>query len=59
MLILIPLLSMLADLRGCEALLTLLNDLASLSLVVPYILVTLACIRARRNDMDAPFRRHQ
>jgi amino acid transporter len=36
--------------------LTLLNDLASLSLVVPYIFVTLAYIRARRNGMDAPFK---
>jgi len=33
-----------------------LNDLASLSLVVPYIFVTLAYIRARRNGMDAPFK---
>ena len=55
-LILIPLLSMLAGLAGSEAFITLLNDLASLSLVVPYIFVTLAYIRARRNGMDAPFK---
>lgn len=55
-LILIPLLSMLAGLAGSEAFLSLLNDLASLSLVVPYIFVTLAYIRARTNGMDAPFK---
>jgi amino acid transporter len=55
-LILIPLLSILGGLAGSEAFLTLLNDLASLSLVVPYIFVTLAYIRARRNGMDAPFK---
>jgi amino acid transporter len=55
-LVLIPLLSMLAGLAGSEAFITLLNDLASLSLVVPYIFVTLAYIRARRNGMDAPFK---
>lgn len=53
---LIPLLSMLTGLAGSEAFLTLLNDLASLSLVVPYIFVTLAYIRARINGMDAPFK---
>ena len=47
---------MLAGLTGSEAFLTLLNDLASLSLVVPYIFVTLAYIRARINGMDAPFK---
>jgi len=55
-LILVPLLSMLTGLEGSEAFLTLLNDLASLSLVVPYIFVTLAYIRARINGMDAPFK---
>jgi len=55
-LILIPLLSILAGLAGSEAFITLLNDLSSLSLVVPYIFVTLAYIRARRNGMDAPFK---
>lgn len=55
-LILVPLLSMLTGLAGSEAFLTLLNDLASLSLVVPYIFVTLAYIRARLNGMDAPFK---
>jgi amino acid transporter len=56
LLVLIPLLSMLAGLAGSEAFIALLNDLASLSLVVPYIFVTLAYIRARRNGMDAPFK---
>ena len=55
-LILVPLLSMLTGLAGSEAFLTLLNDLASLSLVVPYIFVTLAYIRARMDGMDAPFK---
>jgi amino acid transporter len=55
-LILVPLLSMLAGLAGSEAFITLLNDLASLSLVVPYIFVTLAYIRARKKGMDAPFK---
>ena len=55
-LILVPLLSMLTGLAGSEAFLTLLNDLASLSLVVPYIFVTLAYIRARIHGMDAPFK---
>jgi amino acid transporter len=55
-LILIPLLSILAGLTGSEAFIALLNDLSSLSLVVPYIFVTLAYIRARINGMDAPFK---
>jgi amino acid transporter len=55
-LILIPLLSILAGLAGSEAFIALLNDLASLSLVVPYVFVALAYIRARRAGMDAPFK---
>ncbi len=54
--ILIPLLSVLAGLAGSEAFIALLNDLASLSLVVPYIFVALAYIRARLDGMDAPFK---
>ncbi|MCA9290822.1 MAG: hypothetical protein KDA25_06815 [Phycisphaerales bacterium] len=41
---------------GSEAFLSLLNDLASLSLVVPYMFVALAYIRARRKGMNAPFK---
>lgn len=55
-LILIPLLSIVAGMAGSEAFLSLLNDLASLSLVVPYMFVALAYIRARRKGMDAPFK---
>jgi amino acid transporter len=55
-LILIPLLSILGGLTGSEAFLSLLNDLSSLSLIVPYIFITIAYIRARRQGMDAPFK---
>jgi amino acid transporter len=55
-LILIPLLSIVAGLAGSEAFIALLNDLASLSLVVPYMFVALAYVRARQKGMDAPFK---
>ena len=55
-LILIPLASILTGMSGSERFLGLLNDLAALSLVVPYVFVALAYIRARRNGMDAPFK---
>jgi amino acid transporter len=55
-LILIPLASILTGMAGSERFLGLLNDLAALSLVVPYVFVALAYIRARRNGMDAPFK---
>jgi len=55
-LILIPLLSIVAGMAGSEALIALLNDLSSLSLVVPYVFVALAYIRARMAGMDAPFK---
>ncbi|MFT7519425.1 MAG: amino acid transporter [Kiritimatiellia bacterium] len=55
-LILIPLLSIVAGMAGSEAFIGLLNDLASLSLVVPYVFLALAYIRARRAGMDAPFK---
>lgn len=55
-LILIPLASILTGMSGSERFLGLLNDLASLSLVVPYMFVALAYIQARRNGMDAPFK---
>ena len=54
-LILVPLLSILAGLQGSEDFLSLLNDLSSLSLVVPYVFVVLAYIQARRAGMNAPF----
>jgi amino acid transporter len=55
-LILIPLLSIVAGMAGSEAFISLLNDLASLCLVVPYIFLALAYIQARRRGMDAPFK---
>jgi amino acid transporter len=55
-LILIPLLSVVAGLAGSEAFIELLNDLASLSLVVPYMFLALAYVRARQKGMDAPFK---
>jgi amino acid transporter len=55
-LVLVPLLSILAGLAGSEAFISLLNDLSSLCLVVPYIFVALAYIRARRSGMNAPFK---
>jgi amino acid transporter len=55
-LILIPLLSILAGMSGSEDFIALLNDLASLSLVVPYIFLAVSYIRARRAGMDAPFK---
>jgi len=56
LLILIPLLSILTGLSGSEDFISLLNDLASLSLVIPYVFIALAYIRARRQGMDAPFK---
>lgn len=55
-LILIPLASILTGMTGSERFLSLLNDLAALSLVVPYVFVALAYIQARRHGMDAPFK---
>ena len=54
-LILVPLLSIVAGLKGSEAFISLLNDLSSLSLVIPYAFIALAYIRVRRNGMRAPF----
>jgi len=54
-LILVPLLSILAGLNGSEAFISLLNDLSSLALVIPYAFIALAYIRARRDGMRAPF----
>jgi amino acid transporter len=53
---LIPLISILTGTSGSEAFIRLLNDLTSLSLIIPYIFVALAYIRARADGMTAPFR---
>jgi amino acid transporter len=55
-LILIPLVSIFTGATGSERFISLLNDLASLSLVVPYVFVAIAYIQARRRGMDAPFK---
>lgn len=54
-LILVPLVSILTGTQGSEKFMGLLNDLSSLSLVVPYVFVALAYIQARRRGMKAPF----
>jgi amino acid transporter len=54
-LILVPLLSIFAGLKGSEAFISLLNDLSSLSLVIPFVFIALAYIQARRQGMRAPF----
>ena len=41
---------------GSERFISLLNDLSSLSLVIPYLFVSVAYVRARRAGMDAPFK---
>lgn len=53
---LVPLISILTGGGTSERFLGLLNDLASLSLVIPYVFVALAYIHARRQGMDAPFK---
>lgn len=58
-LILVPLLSIFAGLKGSEAFISLVNDLASLSLVVPFVFIALAYIRVRRQGMRAPFQMTQ
>jgi len=55
-LILVPLASILTGMSGSERFMGLLNDLAALSLVVPYVFIALAYIQARRGGMDAPFK---
>lgn len=54
-LILVPLISIFTGTQGSETFIALLNDLSSLSLVVPYVFVALAYIQARRRGMKAPF----
>jgi amino acid transporter len=55
-LILVPLLSIFTGTTGSERFISLLNDLSSLSLVIPYVFIALAYIRARRRGMNAPFK---
>ena len=50
------LVSILTGTHGSEKFISLLNDLSSLSLVIPYIFIALAYIRARQRGMDAPFK---
>jgi len=54
-LIFVPLFSILTGLSGSDRLISLLNDLTSLSLVVPYLFVSVAYVRVRRAGMKAPF----
>jgi amino acid transporter len=54
-LILAPLLSILTGLTGSEAFISLLNDLSSLSIIIPFVFVAIAYIKARRRGMKAPF----
>ncbi len=55
-LILLPLLNIVAGMAGSDAFISLLNDLTSLAVVVPYLFLAVAYIRARRQGMDAPFK---
>ena len=54
-LILLPLFSILTGLSGSDKLISLLNDLSSLAVVVPYLFISVAYVRARRSGMFAPF----
>ncbi len=53
---LIPLFSILAGRSGSENFIALLNDLAALAVVVPYVFIALSYIQSRRKGMDAPFK---
>jgi len=53
---LIPLISILTGTSGSEQFIRQLNDMTSLSLVIPYVFIALAYIQARRKGMNAPFR---
>jgi amino acid transporter len=55
-LILLPLFSILTGLSGSDQFISLLNDLSSLAIVVPYLFISVAYVRARRAGMDAPFK---
>ena len=52
---LIPLLSGTGTDSGSDDFISLLNDLRSLSLVVPYLFIAVAYVRARRAGMQSPF----
>jgi len=55
-LIFVPLFSILTGLSGSDRFISLLNDLTSLALVVPYLFVSVAYVRARRGGLVAPYR---
>lgn len=55
LLILVPLVSILTGLSGSDGFISLLNDLSSLALVIPYLFISVAYVRARRAGMNAPF----
>lgn len=55
-LLLLPLASDLTGSDSSERLFGILNDMSSLSLVVPFVFVALAYIQARRKGMDAQFK---
>ncbi|MDA1266051.1 MAG: amino acid permease [Planctomycetota bacterium] len=55
LLILVPLLSIVAGLSGSDRFISLLIDLSSLAVVVPYLFISIAYVRARRAGMLAPF----
>lgn len=55
-LILIPLASNFTGSNSSEHLFGLLNDISALSLVIPFVFISLAYIQARRKGMDAPFK---
>lgn len=54
-LILVPLASILTGTSASDRLISLLNDVTSLALVVPYAFVAVSYIRARRAGLRAPF----
>ncbi len=56
LLTLLPLFSILTGLSGSDHFISLLNDLSSLAVVVPYLFISVSYVRARRAGMDAPFK---
>jgi len=54
-LILIPLFSIFTGISGSDALITLLNDLTSLSLVIPYLFIAASYARFRWGEPSAPY----
>lgn len=55
LLILVPLFSIATGLSGSDRLVSLLVDLSSLALVIPYLFVALSYVRVRRAGVRAPF----